>query len=528
MANLIEQRVLTQHSFSFESSNVDIEKIPVPIENAKFGILNFTAITTTETNKELDFIFIVDCSGSMSDRCSDGKTKMDHIIHTLKNMITFLHEHNSIRVNITINSFDNRLYNIVERVKISNENFNEIITKIDTMVPKGPTNIENALRQTASYIQELKTTNPSIVINHIFMTDGQATNGSNDVELLKTLVVDDVMNAFIGFGIHHDASLLSEISRVGDSSYNFIDKIDRSGFVYGEILHSIIYKALIDCTIQATNGLIYDFKTNSWVQSLQIGNIVSQANKTYNIITDKPDEFRSSIQGTSANSDHTIIEYSDRTVHDSDLSKHIFRQRTLQQMFEVNNYCNKKRTYNNCRDRYFVCSNPEQDETDQTNITLQRNIIRKNLVEFMSEMKQFMIDNELTEDKFMKNLCDDIYICFRTFDTNYGNMYCCARQTSQGSQRQYTVSDTIDIEKTDISDMYIVTNTGMPPPPISLRFQRENNHVFNFEQIDLDETDELNIQHVVSDIYDTPYLTDQATQVMDFVNTYSSENTQQL
>lgn len=517
MANLIDitENTLSQNTFCFEGSSIDSEKIRVPIENAKFGILNFTAVTTSETTKELDFVFVVDCSGSMSDRCSDGRSKMQHIIHTLKNMIVFLHEHASINVNITINAFDNQTYKIVDRVKISDDNLNELLTKVDKIIPRGSTNIEHALRKTSEYIQELKTTYPVNVINHIFMTDGEATDGSEDIEILKSLVVDNVMNAFIGFGIEHDAGLLNGVGSVGKSSYHFIDKLESAGFVYGEILHSIIYKVLIDCEIQLTNGLIYDFKTNSWVQTLKIGDIISEANKTYNIISENPEEFGAMIQGTM---EELVVLYPSRRLEDTDLSKHVFRQRTLQLMFEVNDYCNKKR-----QDYMELQISLVPQTVPSDNIRLQRDELKRKLSAFMEEMKKFMTDNGLTDDKFMKNLCDDIYVCFRTFDTRYGNMFCSARQTSQGTQRLYTVSNTIAIEREETANLFrngppgIGRHRGVP------RIQRQTAG-FGVDDLDANDFDLPILHHEVSGFDDTPYLTQQATQVMRFVSSTNNDD----
>jgi uncharacterized protein YegL len=518
MANLIDitANTLSQNTFCFEGSSIDSEKIRVPIENAKFGILNFTAVTTSETTKELDFVFVVDCSGSMSDRCSDGRSKMQHIIHTLKNMIVFLHEHASINVNITINAFDNQTYKIVDRVKISDDNLNELLTKVDKIIPRGSTNIEHALRKTSEYIQELKTTYPVNVINHIFMTDGEATDGSEDIEILKSLVVDNVMNAFIGFGIEHDAGLLNGVGSVGKSSYHFIDKLESAGFVYGEILHSIIYKVLIDCEIQLTNGLIYDFKTNSWVQTLKIGDIISEANKTYNIISENPEEFGAMIQGTM---EELVVLYPSRRLEDTDLSKHVFRQRTLQLMFEVNDYCNKKR-----QDymEWQISLVPQTVPSD--NIRLQRDELKRKLSAFMEEMKKFMTDNGLTDDKFMKNLCDDIYVCFRTFDTRYGNMFCSARQTSQGTQRLYTVSNTIAIEREETANLFRNVPPGIGRHRGVPRIQRQTNAGFGVDDLDANDFDLPILHHEVSGFDDTPYLTQQATQVMRFVSSTNNDD----
>lgn len=522
MTDIDYNNVLTENTFRFEGSFADDEKIPSQLHNYKFGILNFKAITTTETKKDLDFIFTVDYSGSMSDICSDGRTKIQHIIHTLKNMILFLHKNTSVNVNISVNIFNNKIYKIIKRVKINDNNLDNLLTKIDTIKPEGGTNIENALDKSFKYIQELKTNYPENLISHIFMTDGEATDGSDEISLLKGLVVDDVFNAFIGFGIDHDAGLLNSIASVGKSSYYFIDKLESSGLIYGEILHSIIYKILIDCELQLTNGLVYDFKTNSWVQNLKICDIISESNKTYNVISENPDYFTANIHGKNEGSD-TMLTYPSKRLPDTDLSNHCFRQRTLQLLFEVNQFLSNQRKPINMHWKMLFMNYMDQYSDSTThNIKEQKNTIKKKLASFMEEMKKFMSENQLTDDKFMKNLCDDIYICFRTFDTKYGNMFCSARQTSQGSQRLYTVSNTdFDTNSDTTSDTDIPfrhLQGTLPPPPPRLRRAR------NYE--DSIVPDYITIsQHQTSDFCDTPYLTPQATQVMKYVSSDDQDNT---
>lgn len=510
MANLIDltDSTLYENTFCFENEYFCGEQINLPFLNGKLGILNFTAVNTSETTKNLDFIFTVDCSASMSNNCSDNKTKMQHIIHTLKNMIQFLNYYSSINVNITINAFNNKIYQIVKRVKITDYNLNNLVEKINKIIPKGITNIENALKKTSKYIQELKTLYPDNEINHIFMTDGEANSGSKDENALKLLVVDDIMNAFIGFGIHHDSALLNSLGSVNKSSYYFIDKIEHAGFVYGEILHAIIYKVLIDCEIQLTNGLIYDFKTNEWVSNLKIGDIVSEAKKTYNIISKTPDEISVKIQGTM---DGLIVLYPSKRVQNTDISKNIFRLRTLQLMYEANNYCNKKRFREMNDHLSCVIHTNETENIDY--LKEQEYLLKRKFTSFIEEMKTFMSENKLTDNKFMKNLCDDIYICYRTFNTTHGNMFCLARQTSQGSQRQYTVSNTYDLTNEDTTDIFNEHSLR----PSMYRRQTNINSNFVFEDINVD--DGLpNIQHDVSNINDVPYLTPQATQVMRFIS----------
>ena len=65
--------------------------------------------------------------------------------------------------------------------------------------------------------------------------------------------------------------------------------------------------------------------------------------------------------------------------------------------------------------------------------------MKEELKAFMSELKEYM---KPAIDPLLKNLCDDIAIVYRTIGTRYGQMYSCSRQTSQGNERLYNVSDT--------------------------------------------------------------------------------------
>ena len=76
-----------QQTLKFESKIINNEQIQVPIPDAKFGILNLIANNITLSQEEFEFVFEVDCSGSMGDKCQDGRQKMQHITHTLKKVV---------------------------------------------------------------------------------------------------------------------------------------------------------------------------------------------------------------------------------------------------------------------------------------------------------------------------------------------------------------------------------------------------------------------------------------------------------
>jgi uncharacterized protein YegL len=263
------ENIFTELVLNFEAKSIDLELVPVPLTGeVKFGILNLKAATVSlNEEQEYDFIFMVDCSGSMSDRCADGRDKMQHIVHTLKNMITYFKENSGIKCHITVYAFDSKIYKIVERTRISDNNFASIIANVGMITPRDSTNIELALKTVAQITEQIRNDNPHHNIVNIFMTDGQATDGKTEYNFLSGIVNREVANAFIGFGIDHDSVLLNSISEGENSAYYFIDKLENSGLVYGEILHGIIYKLLKQVKIHVENGLLYDFKNNSWVQN---------------------------------------------------------------------------------------------------------------------------------------------------------------------------------------------------------------------------------------------------------------------
>lgn len=469
---------LVQNTFCFDSNaQIDCEQLAVPsgMEDARFGVLTFVAQKVEETKCPLEFVFTIDNSASMREYCNWRRCKMDYIIHIIKKMITFMYEQTKTDFHIVIKSFNDNVEDIVTRTKITPENYSSIISKIETINPTGSTNIENALMKAQEEIEHIKTQFPTHKVHHILLTDGLATSGSTDISVLKKYIVCDVMNAFIGIGIDHDSLMLRSFSNVSNQcEYHFIDKLETAGLVCGEILHYILYKVLSNVEITVSNGLVYDFKTNEWVNKLKIPDIVSEAKKTYNIISNNTAHFTAGICGSV---DKLIVYHQTQRSGLCDLTQHVFRQRTLQLMYLVNQYF--------CR----------RDEIESF-------CLQGKMVELITAMNMYIEEKniDLNNDKFMKTLCDDIMMCIKNLDNSYGHIFCGARQTSQGTQRIYTVTD---YENT--RDLY-----------------RESSwHVAR-------ETNDLSyIMNSTNTIYDSPYLTSQSTLVMSYVNNSNDETTRE-
>jgi len=504
---------------NFETKLLD-SVIKVPIEGANFGILTFNVVSCSVSEQEQDFVFTVDHSGSMSDICSDERSKMQHIIHTLKNMILYFHDNKITNLHITVLAFDNDFITVIERTRICATNLQEILTKVESIQPRGSTNIERALKETAAYITQIKADNPHHNVNHIFMTDGEATVGSKDHNVLKELVDPSVENAFIGFGINHDSVLLTHISNHKNSSYHFIDALENAGLVYGEILHGNLYKHLTDVQVCVENGLIYDFKTNQWLDKLFIGDVAGEADKTYHLISNTPENCNI-ILGCKNLGEEYSFAVCQIVNPESNHTKYVYRQKTLELLFELSNLQKNqmKNSYGCFRFPHFSISTQCDDYLSKLErIKDEENELKQKLRKFFKQIKKYMSDNNLNDDSFLKNLCDDIYISHKTFGTTYGAMYSTARQTSQGTQRCYTVSHTPrDEEFANPNYINTVTVPTLFRAPRNNRFNKPKNlfsdsNLIYDNNLSLENPDDL--IHNLSNFDDAPYLTPTATRLM--------------
>jgi hypothetical protein len=484
-----------QSSIQFDSENIPNDdfsnSIDLTNKNFKFGVLNLKISKTDPVIKSRHIIFTTDCSGSMSDICNDRRSKMEHSNHTLINMIIYFATHPELLVTISVFAFDGSLYTVIENEVVTKDNLDKLIQDVKNIRPKDTTDIEKALKNSSDYISKLVSINNNDSdILHVFMTDGDATQGETNSDVLQKLVSPLVENIFIGFGVDHNAYLLKELSSCSNNCYYFVDALEKAGLVYGEILHAYIYKYSENTTISTTNGLLYDWKKNTWVDKINIGNLISETNKTIHVLSENPIDLTCELEAT----DCLTKEVTSFTVQNSltldennivngytDLSIYKYRQKTQELLFEVN--------VHNFKDNYAYCDPIKFNDYDQSyekfweKQKVQGKILKEKMQNLLKEMQQLFPPLEKVEPKqllekvaqnnycvtdppfppleknepnseefcstfsksgsgkhFIKMLCDDIYVCLQTFDTKYGAMYSCARQVSQGAQRSYSAN----------------------------------------------------------------------------------------
>jgi hypothetical protein len=444
----------------------------------RFGIFNLQIRGEIPiTKKHLHIFFTIDSTGSMQDPCSDGRNKMQHILHTLENMIHIFHETANCEISLHVQSFDTKIYEIITNIEnIHTADIDLLVQKIKKIRPLGSTNIECALQSASLQIAKYKTEHPEHDIAHVFLTDGEITDGSQNVKILQSLVPVDCTNIFIGYGLHHDSLLLSNLATNKNNEYRFIDALEKSGLVYGEVIHGLLYKAIEDVVLQLFGCEIYDYSTNTWTSSLAIGNLLSEQKKIYHIRSKTPLESYIKVIGKTIvqtqqfqvfteelelqaechylpirfnNLNHGSESQEKEVQGIQDLDKEdqvlgtnlvnfVLRQRTQELLFEARKLSEKFKL-NRFNIFKFACY-AEYTYAEDT-YAEENKAMKSKLKKFHVLLLKYIKDNQLEADPFLKTLCDDIYISNQTAGTPYGTMFTAARQTSQGRQQTYNCSN---------------------------------------------------------------------------------------
>ena len=403
-------------------------------KNEHFGIIEISVEDMPIKKLTWDILFSIDVSLSMTERCRDGKSKLHHIKHTMSNILLLFSKNNEAIFNVCVHVFNETHKEIFDFDKITADNVDRYIQLIKYITADRSTNLKIPLEMCEKKYQERKITYPDNKFVHIELTDGEDTANNTDENLISH-VSDSYKNIVIGFGSEHNSELLEMFTSNCINEYRFIDKTDKSGYVYGEIIHNLLYTFVDNAHISVLNGLIYDWKTNEWTHSINIGSISTGSTKTFHIKTTTPNLMTGKLSDNITGNILSYIEVLPETmdisgnpmINSDDLTKYMFRQK-VQELI----YMAKK-----AEDTYAF---------------------KKILKEFFLSMKVYVETNQLNDDIFWKVLLDDIYIVYKTMGKSYAHMYTTTRQVSQGRQYSCNTEDFED-EDNDKNDYYGFDNT---------------------------------------------------------------------
>ena len=510
--------ILQNSEIVFQTENTELYHEMPP--DQKFGILRIN-IKPQESpiTQKIAMIFTIDCSASMTEYCSDNRTKLDHAKHTMVGILSYLAEkytenpHQDVFVSVV--AFSKNIYHIFDFTKITPENLDEYIAKIQKIKTKDCTNIENALKIADEKLMEYLSKNPSSKLiqmredevrthlYHIQLTDGEVTDGECDHDKLANMVNPLYNNIFVGFGKKHDDELLCKLSENPRNEYRFIDKIEYSSVVYGEILYNILYRAFDSIEIHMLDSEIYNWRTNTWDKTLAVNNLAYDSEHIFQIRTASlcPHyDVEAVIQSIDADtsSSTTIYCYPDLVgmqkngepndyIRDDPrtlmITKYSFRQKTQELLYEVRSYIQNKNAEKNMQcqqkhdqpqkiiftnttedDKNFdfildpslqqpMCIKDEHSCTGSNSVDLptglhhkiteisEKKKIYNKCQEFIHKIKTYMEEKNLKNDRTLKLLQDDIYIILNTIDNFNANMWCTIRQQSLGQNYSYQPTD---------------------------------------------------------------------------------------
>lgn len=436
-----------------------------------------------------ELVFLIDLSSSMTDTINHQETsKIENIKTMLINMITYLITHPiHTKVYISVFGFNDRFFPIVNHCRLSSTKAPAIIQKLQELSPFGLTNMELAMTELYNKLSHWTTRFPNRKFHALYMTDGQATRGLKTSTELEPLVLQhsNVKNIFLGFGVEHDFDCLHTLSTETQSEYYFIDKLEALGMIYGDIMHSIFFKTANNVRATLCQGQLFNYRTNEWCEQLSLHDLVSNTTKIYHVKSTLPEQCRITLEydclHTGEHKHLTILptlnsvdESEEAKIKEKEnqqkVQKSVYRLRTLQLLFGV----------------YTTTTN--------TNA----------LQAYLEELTEAIHINGWEQDALMKMLRDDVSIAIKTLHSSFGKMYACARQTSQGCQRGYTV--------TFIPEQ----NRKMPTRRIQRQITMTDDVLNNWIQMPQPTDNTLVPEFIMPPPTDgqTPYASNQCTQMM--------------
>lgn len=483
--------------FHYPDNNLDVVG---PEE--QFGVLRLKTGKVKITSRPTFLFFSIDNTASMNERTNTFVSKMDIVKQSFKSIILYLSGLDA-PIYVSVHTFNESINIIADKIRITKDNVDELIENISNIRADYSTDIELALTNAKTVIQEYKEEHPEHQIAHIFMTDGHATQGNQNKNYLSKLIEEtDCGSVFIGFGNDHNVSLLKMFSENKRSFYQYIRDFESTASVYGELLHPYLYPCIEKFTILVKNGQIYDWTKNEWTDQFDEDILIGQTEKIYHIKKTKDANIAvdvygidMTIGGTEKGHIETMTElphlFTEETgdIIAADLMPYMFRHKTLEKM-----YCVSK--------------------TDNLTIE-QRSSLRSEINDLYIKLRDYMAVNGKSDDAFMCQLCDDLYIThtsLKTFDTQ---MLTLSRYTSQGRQQT-------NVSTPRRQNIY---NFNCPPPPRPGRMARQKTATLDplnlfedsspqFEQSNsVEEIESYEMSQSTTSCYASPTVLDTMTQI---------------
>ena len=414
----------------------------------------------------------IDCSGSMNENASryqqsqqQRTTKMDFVHATLNNMIDTIisqqEEFSHVEFYLALVQFNSSATCVLHPMRVTPDSKDQILQVISRIRPLGGTNFEKCFKEIALLISnESQHISPSDDIPehcvqrmHVFLTDGDNNEGNKSIPHLASILNATAVQPtqiMIGYGTDHDSATLQSLcSHFPNSRQWFIDDIEKTGCIFGEILWSSVNAAFTKVSIKTPNAEVYDFETMQWKSEICLGDFAYDSSRTYYIRApwqhdDLACKFTyTSIEAPQDTSCDIVVplNYAETSeTKDAEVEKELWRLDTITTIDKSIQF------FKTMRRMTF-----QDQATEKTRLV-------EEITAFQEKFLKYATENNLIDDPYIIQLADDLFVCINGLAvSSIGERYIAARQASQIQQRAVTINDITPlqreiIESTPIAD----------------------------------------------------------------------------
>ena len=445
-----------------------------PFTDASSSSQTPTAVTSQYRQKIRVIMYgSIDCSGSMGENASHCQsrqhhnmqspqnTKMHFVHATLNNMIDTIiskqEEFSHVEFYLALVQFHSSATCVLHPMRVTTESKGEILQVISCIRPQCGTNFEKCFKEMVHLISnESQHISPSADIPehcvqrmHVFLTDGDNNEGNKSIPHLAGILgasAFQLTQIMIGYGTDHDSATLQSLcSHFLNSRQWFIDDIEKTGCIFGEILWSSVNAAFTKVSISTPHAEVYDFETMQWKNEICLGDFAYDSSRTYYIRApwqhdDLACKFTytsiEALQDTSceivAPMNYTSPSPSAETqeTKDAKVEKELWRLDTITTI-----------------DKSIQFFKTMRRMTFQDQVETKTRLIDE-IAAFQEKFLKYATDNNLIEDPFIIQLADDLFVCINGLAvSNIGERYITARQASQIQQRAVTINDITPLQR---------------------------------------------------------------------------------
>jgi hypothetical protein len=373
--------------------------------------------------------------------------------------------------------------------RVTSESRAALIQTINEILPIGGTNFMKCFTEMSKLISNENIhiprddSIPDAFVHriHLFLTDGSNNEGDKSVQALTTALKiqyqgantdtepatkKQPMQVMVGYGTDHDSTALSNLcAQFPDSKQWFIDDIEKTGCIFGEILWSAVNAAYTGVTI-VSNAEFYDFSTMKWTKEMLLGDFAYESNRTFYVrvpwdvesveykfaytsmenLADTARDFTAQIQYIVDDESGPTTTTTTTTV-DTEVEKELWRLDTITTVDESLKF------FKNMR---YMTHDAHVDEKERLILIV---------TAFQEKFLAYATEKQLTEDPFIIQLADDLFVCINgLMAMSIGERYVAARQTSQIQQRAVTINDITPLQSEIIQSMPLPTHRTPSAP----------------------------------------------------------------